>query len=836
MIVKAPSVQIDCSHCGLPVPKGLVEPDRTEQFCCSGCAGAFQLIHSNGLDSFYEMSSGDSQQRTFDRRQEKPKRFAEFDEPVFHDKFVKSTSEHGKSIELAIDGIHCAACVWLIEKLPQILPGVTAAQVNWARATVVLRWQQEQTPLSKIASTLDQLGYSPRPIHQSKHENRFRLENRRHLINIAIAAAIAGNNMLISAALYLGMFAQMSAGMSQLLRIASCGVGLAALLIPGRVFLKSAISAIRTKTPHMDLPIALALTVGTIAGTVNVIRGIGEIYFDSLAVLIFLLLVGRWIQFRQQCRAANSIELLYRLTPQTTKRIVDGQAVETLVDLVSKDDLLQIETGDLFPVDAEIITGSTAVDESILTGESKAVQKTVGEFVAAGTSNVGSRVVVRVNAIGNETRLGKIVELVEQASLEKPKIVQWANRIGGYFVVAVMLLAAVTLSWWWATGAELAIERTIALLIVACPCALALATPLAIGVALGQAAKNRIMVKGGDVLQALQNRGTIWLDKTGTLTQGDLKVEQWHGDLHWLKIAAELEQHASHPVANAIVQYAEQTAAEQNDDSKLKHRFQPEPELCRSQVGDITTIAGGGIRGRVGDFDVLIGNAKLLKNQDIAIESRHTQIANQIVASGYSPCWMVVDDRVVAIAAIGDSIRPDAVTTINKLGNLGWRIGILSGDHPEIVNRVAKRLGINSELAHGGVCPEEKLALVQENSKHETVVMVGDGVNDSAALAAATVGIAVKNGAEASLAAAPVYLAEPGLSPVMQLIQISKSTQRTMAVNFAVSIGYNLTFAALAFSGLINPLVAAIVMPISSLTVVSLSLGAGRIRKQGSKA
>lgn len=842
MLAEATSVA--CIHCGLPVPAGLIEESRVEQFCCNGCSAAYKIIHANGLDSFYRMSEADQQKRSLQNTKASKTGFLEFDEPVFQSRFATVISESESKIVLQLEGIHCGACVWLLEKLPRILPGVLFAAVNWARRSITVQWRTEKVSLSTIALTIKQLGYSPTPMLQNERESRWRLENRKHLTRIGVAAACAGNNMIISSTLYLGMFSHMTEEMTQLMRIASCFVGLLALLWPGRVFLQSALGAIRTRTPHMDLPIALGLFVGTVAGAINVFRGTGEIYFDSLSVLIFLLLLGRWIQFRQQSKAANAVELLFQLTPQTTRKLINDKPIETLVDLVKVGDVLQIRAGDLFPVDGVITDGETKVDESILTGESELVTKKIGSPVAAGTKNDSTLVLMQAKKIGTETRLNRIVELVEQASLKKPKAVQWANQIGGVFVSAVLVLALFTFAWWMKLDAEVAIERTVALLIVACPCALALATPLAIAVAIGRAANQKIMVKGGDVLQSLQRPGTIWLDKTGTLTEGHLRVECWHGDTHWVDIVAALEQKFSHPVATALVEFARTNRLSFQSGNKNS----TEKTLCSGAIssdaissdaislgaisnGNATAHPGMGASGVVGNHHVLAGNEKLLEEQGINVSAQHRRLANRILNDGFSPCWVVVDGQVVAIAAIGDSIRPEAIQAIDALKSRGWQVRILSGDHQEIVNRVARRLRIESKFAIGGVGPEEKLQRVSASNRespNDCIVMVGDGVNDSAALAASTVGIAVKNGAEASLAAAPVYLAKPGLSPILELLSISDSTLNTMRINLAVSLGYNIAFTAAAFLGFINPLVAAILMPISSITVVAMSLRSGR--------
>ena len=717
--------------------------------------------------------------------------------------------ENQQEIVFQIDGIHCAACIWLIEKLPQILPGVEDVKLNWARHTAQVRWQTDQVQLSRIAETLNQLGYQPHPFHESEMEARRNLENRRHLIRIGIAAAAAGNNMLIAAALYLGMFSFMSPGMTQMLRVASCLVGLASLLGPGRIFLVGAVNAVRTRTAHMDLPIALGLAVGGIAGLINTIRGTGEIYFDSLSVLIFLLLVGRWIQFRQQNRAANAIEMLYRLTPQKARLMVDGESVETYLDLVQPGDLLEIRPGDLVPADAVVIDGTTRIDESILTGESRPALKQVDDVVLAGTQNLERVIVARTTAIGRQTRLSKIVELVEKASLEKPQIVQWANRIGGYFVIVVTLIALATLSYWLLVEPAVAVNRTVALLIVACPCALAMATPLTVSVALGKAARQKIMIKGGDVFQQLNKPGLIWLDKTGTLTEGRVEVVAWYGDRECQPAVAAVESKSSHPIARAVTDFVK-------------------AEFDESEVQDFTVDPVGGVSAVVAGRQIWIGNQPFLQSQEIQIPPELAGEAARAIDEGLSPCWVALEQQAVALFVLGDRLREDTLSVLQTLETAGWRLGILSGDHEQIVKQVAARLRLPEAMAHGGLTPEDKLDMVRESMQHhETVLMIGDGVNDSVALAAASVGIAVHNGAEASLAAAPVYFADQGLAPILKLLSMSRSTQRTMRRNLSISLGYNILAASLAALGFINPLVAAILMPISSLTVVGISLTAG---------
>ncbi len=806
------SATVRCVHCSLPVPAGLVDESSDEQFCCQGCRTAWTLIHSNGLAQWYQMLPGGVTADAIGRRdsEQQSRTFQEFDDPAFEETYCRIDPSGTSRVTLAIDGIHCAACVWLIEKLPQMLPGVVRITVNWARANAVVVWDRDKVALSQIARLLHQLGYTPCPVRESDRELRRQAENRKHLVRIGIAAAAAGNNMLIAAALYLGMFSYMSAGMEWLLRIASCVVGMVSLLGPGRVFLRGAWNAVVTRTPHMDLPVALGLTVGSVAGLVNTVRGSGEIWFDSLSVLVFLLLTGRWIQFRQQSRAADSVELLFRMTPRYAWKLIEGQPQKVLVESVRPGDELEIRVGELIPVDATVTDGATLVNESVLSGESVPVARQQGQAVAAGTLNIQSPIRVRADAVGDDTRISQIIGLVEQAALEKPAVVQWANRVGGYFVVIVIALAALTLAWWLRFDPSAAVDRTIALLIVACPCALALATPLAISVAIGRAARQQIMIKGGDVLQRLTGSGLIWLDKTGTLTRGDMQVVQWHGAEDLKPLAAALEATSTHPVARALASLAD-----------TGH--------CR--VESVVHDPAGGISGVVDGRTVHIGNEAFMRAQlNVSEQARWQRMAENILEQGYTPIRVAVDNKICAVAALGDQVRPDAPQAIRELRRRGWQIGILSGDHQHIVTRVANQLGIDPARARGGVTPEDKISAVKQSlTGHDTVVMVGDGVNDSAALAAASAGIAVSNGAEASLAAAPVYLGRAGLQPILELMKVSQSAGRNIRLGLGISLAYNVIGVTLAMSGLINPLMAAVLMPISSLTVVAVSLGSGKI-------
>jgi Cu2+-exporting ATPase len=470
--------------------------------------------------------------------------------------------------------------------------------------------------------------------------------------------------------------------------------------------------------------------------------------------------------------------------------------------------VVEVRAGDSIPTDSQVLEGRSAVDQSLLTGESQAVAVGPGETVHAGTINLGARLLVRVRGGGDQTRVGRLMRLVEECSQRRAPIVLLADRIAGWFVLVVLLLAAATFGLWLYWDVAQAVDHAVALLIVTCPCALGMATPLAITVALGRAARRQILIKGGEALEGLAGAGTAFLDKTGTLTAGRTRVLSWFGDESALPLVAALEQHSAHPIAVALVRFC-------------RDRIELE-EAALSDAESVQQVTGGGVAGQVDGREVVIGSARFVRDHRSAGDAEIDQAEQAAVADGATPVLVAVDNCIVAVAALGDPLREDAAAALAQLKQLGWHVRILSGDHPGVVQDVAARLHVAATDAAGGAAPEDKVQAVQQAAREGRVLMVGDGVNDAAALSAATVGIAVHGGAEASLAAADVYLNRSGLMPIVDLIRAARNTMRTIRRTLAASLCYNALAASLAIAGYIDPLVAAILMPISSFTVLTL--------------
>lgn len=805
-VVVAPQrTSLPCAHCGLATPCR-TDDDPGKVFCCRGCAGAYELIHGWGLANFYELRD-QANAATVDPVSSQQVSFDAFDNEEYLGRSCPTLQADGTQVaDLALHGLHCAACAWLIENAAARTPGWQLARVKMSDHTVRVFFDPGRIRLSKIAAIVDRLGYSLAPLGEDTSEH-YRHENRKLLTQIAVAGFCAANAMWIAVALYAGAETSIVAQYRDFLRIIGTGLGVAAVAFPGRTFFAGALASLRTRTPHMDLPVALGLTVGTVTGTVSALRGVGDVYFDSLAVLVFLLLIGRWIQFHQQHRAATSIDLLLRLTPQHAHRIVGVETELVQVNRLQIGDPIRVAAGASVPVDGVVIDGDSLLDQSLLTGESEPIVIAAGAAVCAGTINLSRVIDVEVSAIGRDSRIGKVMESVEEATAGKPAIVALGDRVGGVFVIVVTLLAIFTFGSWLGSGLTIAASHATALLIVACPCALALATPLAIAVSLGRAAKHKIMIRDGSVFQRLAKTGTVWFDKTGTLTAGRVQVEFVSGEEHALAWAAVLEEDCCHPIADGIVRLADACVPDWRTGSK--------PTSSKVELG--------GVRGTIGGQSIEVGNMAYIQERGAKIGMGLKESADECLVAGASPIVIAVDSVVVAVLKASDPIKPDAKETIACLRQRGWRVGLLSGDHSTIAMKVGKQVGIDPELILGGLSPEQKLKIVRLHESGPTV-MIGDGANDAAALAAADVGIALRGGAEVSLQAAPVFVSSGSLGSIVELVSGSRRVMKLIATAFAVSLTYNSLAVGLAMAGHISPLLAAVLMPISSVSVLSLVL------------
>jgi len=783
-----------CAHCGLSVPAGLVEPGALRQFCCHGCRTAWDILHACGLDRYYDLP-----ERRAAPVRSSGRSFEEFDHPTFHEHYVRRGAAGLAEVDLYLEGVHCASCVWLVERVPLTLPGMAGAELNAPRSLVRVTWDGRRVPLSRIARALDALGYRPHPFRGVRPEAVRRAEDRAMIARIGVSGAIAGNVMLLALALYAGWFTGMEPEYERYFRWISLVLTTPAIFGPGRLFFRGAWAALRTRALHMDLPIALALGAGYVRGAVNTVASAhGPIYFDGVTLLIFLLLVGRFLQQRAQRAATDSAELMASLSPSVARVRADGGVKEVPTEAVLPGMVLEVRPGDTVPADGMVLEGRSEVDLSLLTGESRPAAVGPGTRVYAGTVNRRAPLAVEVEEAGETTRLGRILQEVEAGALRRAPVARLADRLAGAFVAVVLALALVTGVAWWFLDPTRALDNAIALLIVTCPCALALATPLAVTVAIGRAARAGILVKGGDALEALGRPGRLVLDKTGTVTEGRTVLAAWEGPEEAKPLVAALERHSTHPLAAGFA------AAW--------------PGLPELEATGVAHTIGGGVEGVVGERHVAVGSPVFVRAR-----ARDVRPAAAPDDPALTPVWVAVDGAVVARAAFGDPVRADAAAALAALRERGWRPELLSGDDPRVVRAVGERLGFAPGACRGGASPEDKLRHIEVAVREGPTVMVGDGVNDAAAIARATVGVGVHGGAEACLASADVFLSRPGLGGLVVLVEGAARTLRVIRRNIVFSLVYNAVGATLAVTGVINPLIAAVLMPASSLTVILAS-------------
>jgi Cu2+-exporting ATPase len=797
-----------CAHCGLPAP-GV---EHGPSFCCPGCRSVHALIHEAGLGEYYALRVGleaQPSQRPADEPSALEARYAHLDDPAV-------AAAHGLrpgEATLALAGLHCAACVWVLERLPRLCPGVASARVDYGRARIHLAWDPAVIRLSTVAAALHRLGYPPQLRTEEAEAERRRIA-RRELWRLGVAGALAGNVMLMAFALYAGAMTSDSE-LGRFIEGLSLALAIPAVTWAALPFHRGAWAGLRAGVLHMDLPISLGIGAGFGASAFATLCGTGEAYYDSVCTLVFLLLMGRFVQQRGQERVATRGELWQGLVPGTVTRREDGAWRSVYASALRPGDRVRVAPGERFAADGRVVAGSGHADLSMLTGESHPVPLHPGSLVWAGTTSAGDALELEVTAVADDTRLGRVVEGVGRADRERAPVVRMADRLAGWFVAAVMGLATIGgVLWWQHAGPARAFEVVVSLLVVSCPCALGLATPLALTVARGRAARAGFVLRSTAALDALGRVRRVILDKTGTVTEGRVRVVDAGepAQAEALRHAAVVERGARHPLALALVRWAED-----DDPTRTSARPPAPPASARAALvaTDVIEHPGRGIEGRVGEHRVRVGSPQWLEPTDAATRARLLALLERSL----TPVVVELDGRVAALAGLGDQLRREAPAIARDLVARGYALALRSGDHPRLVATTAEALGLAD--ARGGLSPEDKAA---ELRGRPDTVMVGDGINDALALRSASVGVAVSGGAEAALAVADVYLRRPGLAPLRELLLGARRTRAVVRRNLAFSLAYNVLFASLALAGLVTPLLAAILMPASSLTVVLGSL------------
>jgi len=770
-----------CFHCGEPTPdRGGVRAavlGAEHGFCCAGCAAAAAWIENAGLAGYYHARTAPA---LVPKAAAGPE-FARWDEPAFVARHC-SERDGRRATTLVVEGVRCAACAWLIERALTGVPGVAAVSVNAATARLALEWDPARTSLSKLVALLANLGY--RAHCPARDDARAAAgERRSSLKRLALAGLGAMQAMMFSEALYFGA-GELDPATRDFFRWVTFLVATPVVFYAGWPFLAGAMRQLRLRAPGMDLLVAVSVLLAWGASIAETLRGGEAVYYDAAVMFIFFLLAARHIEAEARRRATAALDVLARAQPELARRLDAAGREETIaVAGIAPGDTLRVRAGDAVPVDGVLLRAAAELDESFITGESRAVPHAPGGLLLAGSVALGGPLEMRASRRARESTIARLAELAARAQAARPRAARVADRVAGWFVVAMLLVAAlVGCAWWWIEPAR-ALPATLAVLAATCPCALALAVPAAIAAAQASFARQGALVLDPDAVESLARVDTVVLDKTGTLTTGRPQLAGFESfglpREAALATAAALERGMHHPLAAV---------------------FQPFDDGRPSEA--LRVLAGQGIEGRIGGQRLRIGTRAFATGQALEDEG----------------LWLGDGTRALARFECTDAARPGAAAALDALGAAGLAIEVLSGDSPARVGALAGELGVRDWRAR--CTPAEKLARIEAlRAAGRRVAMVGDGVNDAAVLAGADVAIAIADGAALAQASASVVLAGADIGRLPTLIETARRARRLMRQNLGWAIAYNGLALPLAAFGLVPPWLAALGMAASSLVV-----------------
>ena len=806
-----------CNHCLLEFPDREAVHDTIDGqervFCCKGCSGIYRLIHQEGLDAFYE------------RRKWNETGIAAFlfnKEPDIKP-FAEHVTESGdvREIDLYVEGIRCASCVWLNEKILLKTEGVEYARVNYATHRAKIRWDPDRTGLPQILKRILSIGYIPKPFSESEQLRVQQAETRDLLVRLGTAGFLSSQLMIYSTALYAGYFQGIDPGTKRLLELIAMLLTVPVLFYSGMPFIRSTLNGFRHLRFTMDSLIIIGAGSAFIYSIYEIFSG-GEVYFDTSAMIITLILLGRYIEAAAKGKASETVKRLLELSPKTAVKLVRNQETgvnerETVqITSLSKGDLVEVKPGEKIPLDGTVIAGESESDESLLTGESRPIAKTPGTEVIGASMNLYGTLTIEVTRTAKDTVLAGIIRAVEDAQAHKPRIQALADRVVGIFVPAILLIALVTILSYLARGSSLhqSLMTGVSVLVIACPCSLGLATPLAVLIFTTMASSRGILIRNGEVIENTARLGHIIFDKTGTITRGKpLLKEVIIADHslardHLLSVAASVECMSEHSIGHAICEAA----------------------IPAFPVTGFKAFPGKGVEGHAEGKQILIGNRVLMQEQGIDMTAPgplHGSVGD-FEGQGDTVIFMGWDGVVRAFLVISDIIRDEAPEAVDSAKAMNCTVAIVSGDTDITTRSIASQVGITERLS--GTSPVGKRDYIAgiQREKHG-VMMVGDGINDAPAITEASVGIAMGRGTEIAIESADAVLIRNDLRLIPYFIALSRKTYTVIKQNIFWAFFYNIAAIPVAVSGVLHPIIAAGAMAASSLFVVTNSL---RIRKQ----
>ncbi|MCS0322872.1 heavy metal translocating P-type ATPase [Vibrio diabolicus] len=777
-----------CYHCGEDVPANTdFKVDilgKSRKMCCPGCETVAQTIVDSGLVSYYQYRTAPAEKA--DLVPEQLQALIHYDNEDVQSEFVRNR-ENASEVTLSLEGVSCAACAWLIEKQVSNTAGLVSIRVNTTTNRALLAWDKTQVRLSELLSVIHKLGYKAAPFEADKQEASYHRMMKQYLYRLGIAGLATMQVMMLAVALYLEVFGDLEPEFKNYFRWVSLIFATPVLLYSALPFYLNAWRSIKGRTLGMDVPVSIALIFAYVASLIATVTEQGEVFFESISMFTFFLLVGRFLEMRARRKAAAASGNLLKLIPAIATTL-DGEQIP--VKTLKVGDRIRVLPGEHIPADGKVISGRIHIDESMLTGESVHVVKREGDAVYAGTLNGDESFELEVMSSKADSMISNIVRLQDEAQHSKPKIAEIADVVARYFVGAILIISAGTWLYWHQTKPDDAFWIMLSVLVATCPCALSLATPTALTCATSRMGNFGILLRKGHVFETLCKINHLVVDKTGTLTKGDIEIcdTKVLSDLpkeDCLSLAAALEAHANHPIARSFASYA-------NDDFV---------------VCEVQNVIGSGIEG--------IWNGKIVKIGSAAfVQGKESDESHAV--------YLSVDGEHVARFYYRDPIRKESKAFIQRFADAGIKTTLLTGDSLSNALPVANEVGIDHVVASAK--PEDKLAYLKSLDEDSITMMVGDGINDAPTLAGAHLSVAMGGGTDVAKASADMTLLGDNLEKLLEARLLALRTRKIIRENLAWSLGYNLLILPLAVAGLVAPYIAVVGMSASSIIVVSNSL------------
>ena len=733
-----------------------------------------------------------------------------------------------KKVLLKIEGMTCSACSSGLEKYLNKQEGIKTASVNLIMNNASIEYDETEINLEQVEKYIEKAGFSSLGIDKLENEEKKKTKEKSKLIGISIISILI---------LYISMAHMVKLPVIPYLDMMHNPVNYAIallilttiVLIIGKDILKNGYKNLVHKTPNMDTLVAigvLASYIYSIYGTIKIIKGqvkyVENLYYESAAIVIFFIKIGKYIENKNKDKTKEALKQLMSITPNHAIIEKEGKEETVTLDEIQKGDIIICKPGEKIAVDGEVIEGATHINESFITGESVPVKREKGSKVIAGSINYEGTIKYKAEKIGKESTVSEIVRLVVEATNTKAPIAKIADKISGYFVPTIIIIAIISFAIWLAISKNLAtaINIFVTILVVACPCSLGLATPLAIVISSGKASKKGILVKTSEALENAHKIKTICFDKTGTLTKGELTISKIYNysnleEKEIIKKVASIENKSEHPIARAIVEKAK------------------EEKIELDQINNFKAIAGYGVRAEIKEqeksHNYLIGNKKLMKENNIQILKEDDE--TELVTEGNSILYVAQDQKIIALIGVKDTIKEESKEIIEKLKKRKIEVIMLTGDNEKTAKAIAKQLGIEKVIAN--VLPKQKAEEIKKLKQNGLVMMCGDGINDSVSLVTADIGVSISSGTDIAMDSAEVVLMNDNLEKIEELIEISRKTIKNIKQNLFWAFFYNICMVPIACGILeplgitMNPMIAAFAMTISSLTVV---LNALRLR------